>query len=524
MRIAAYDLGSNSFHMVVADVHTDGTFHIVVREKDMLRLGDVVSRHGMLTEESATRAEESMRRMRALANAVGADEHVACATSALREASNGPEVVSRLERASGVTVRVIDGRDEAKLIFNAIRASVAIDPAPALCLDLGGGSLEMAVGDHAGLQWCTSLRLGVARLSTQVTLSEKPTKAELQRLRGRILEAIASVRQSVEDLIPRLLIVTSGTFCDLVRATVIRRSGTEPVSLNNARVTLSELEGMHKRLISMNPAERALVPGIDAKRGDVMVFGSTMLLTAMDVFGLDEVIAGEWALREGMVLDAIGHHDPADYSGDPEAVRRSSVLSLARRCHWNASHSRHVASLALSLFDQTQMVHRLGPADRELLEYSALLHDIGEHVSADAHHKHTSYLVQHGDLRGFTPDESNALAALSRYHRGSDPKQTHEPFNRLSPDLQARVTALAALLRIADGLDRGHAGAVSAVQATIEDRVVHLAINAAVMTGAQLEVWGSRRKRELFEKTFGHTLEIHELDPEHEHVDGPKPH
>src|SRR5204863_62630 len=142
---------------------------------------------------------------------------------------------------------------------------------------------------------------------------------------------------------------------------------------------------------------------------------------------------------------------------------------LARRCGSKEGHARHVAALAGDLFDQTLPLHRLSNEDRELLEYAALLHDIGQHVSSEGHHNHTAYLIQHGRLRGFDPEEVAALAALGRYHRNGEPKPSHEPFASLSPDRQERVTMLAALLRLADGLDRSHQGAVDGIDVEVSD-------------------------------------------------------
>src|SRR5690606_7645771 len=152
--------------------------------------------------------------------------------------------------------------------------------------------------------------------------------------------------------------------------------------------------------------------------------GSLFLTTAMELFGFEEMTISEWALREGIVLDVIGRHDPADWTDDPRAIRRASVHGLARRCQWPEEHSRHVARLALELFDATRELHGLTDDDREMLEFGALLHDIGEHVASQGHHKHGAYLVQHGQLRGFTPEDVQLLAALARWHRRGEPKAT----------------------------------------------------------------------------------------------------
>ncbi len=196
MRIAAVDLGSNSFHLVVAEVRPDGTFEPLVREKEMLRLGDVVSREGLVTPEATDAAVKTMRRFRMLAEAAGATEILARATSALRSASNGAAVLDRIEAEAGVSADVIDGLEEARLIFTAIRTAVLIDPGPALCFDLGGGSVEIMVGDSTGLQWSASERLGVARLSAQFVNSDPISKGDRRRLREHLVDVLGPPRST----------------------------------------------------------------------------------------------------------------------------------------------------------------------------------------------------------------------------------------------------------------------------------------------------------------------------------------
>src|SRR5215475_478330 len=190
MRIGALDLGSNSFHLLVADVHPDGSFEAVTREKEMLRLGDDVARNGRISPAAADRAVASVRRLRQLADASGAHEVIAKATSAIRTAANGSELVDRIEAETGVEVEVISGTEEARLIFAAVRASVVLDPSPALCIDLGGGSVEIMIGDAAGLRWATSLPLGVGRLTAECVRDDPPSKSDRRRLDERIRPAL----------------------------------------------------------------------------------------------------------------------------------------------------------------------------------------------------------------------------------------------------------------------------------------------------------------------------------------------
>jgi exopolyphosphatase/guanosine-5'-triphosphate,3'-diphosphate pyrophosphatase len=506
MRIAAFDLGSNSFHLLVVDAHADGTFVPLIREKEMLRLGDAVGREGRIPPALADRAVATVDRFRKLAAGAGTEEIHAMATAALREAENGGEVVDRMATEAGVKVRVISGQEEARLIFEAVRASVVIDPGPALGLDLGGGSLEITVGDRSGLRWATSVRLGVARLSAELVTGDPLTADDVRRVEKRVTSVLAPLADDVARFEPAMAVGSSGTFCDLARMVAARRTGSVPRAINQFAFTRDELLPIHEELLKMRSSERAGLPGLEAKRADIIPTGSILLLTAMELFGFDRLTVSEWALREGIVLDAIPRHEAADWSDDPRAIRSSSVLQLARRCNWDEGHARQTARLSLDLFDATSPLHGLAPKDRDLLEHAALLHDIGEHVSTASHHKHSAYLIQHGRLRGFTPEEVDFLAALARAHRGGTPKPSHEPFGSLDRDARDRVSRLAALLRVADGLDRGRAATVRGIDVVVEQSRVRLVAKAE--SDIAVELWGARRKRELFERLFDRRLDV----------------
>jgi exopolyphosphatase/guanosine-5'-triphosphate,3'-diphosphate pyrophosphatase len=505
MRVAAMDLGTNSFHLLVADVHPDGHLEPLVREKEMLRLGDVVSRHGAIPTMSADQAVATVRRFRLLAEAAGATEIHARATSAIRRAENSTDVVDRIETETGVPVEVIGGQEEARLIFGAIRASVVLDPAPAVCLDLGGGSLEVMVGDAGKLDYATSVPLGVARLTAEYVHSDPISKSDRRALRDRIVEVLEPVAVEVERFEPKMAVGSSGTLEGLAEMVAGRRDEDAPSSLNQLTISRREVTALHKDIIAAKAAERLRMPGLDARRVDLVIAGSTVLVTAMELFDLDELTISEWALREGIVLDAVAAHGTNDWSDDPHAIRGDAVLNLARRCNWPEPHARQVASLSLALFDATQMLHSLGDDDRELLEFAAQLHDIGEHVSSAGHHRHGSYLVRNGQLRGFAPDEVELLAAIVRWHRRGDPRVSDE-FPLLDADAVERARVLAAILRVADGLDRSRNQVVYGLDATVTPSLVLIRLRA--VGDIELEVWGARRKRALLEKVLDREIEF----------------
>lgn len=500
VRVAAMDLGSNSFHLIVADVQPGG-FEPVVTEKEMLRLGDLVARHGRIPDAAADAAVAVVRRFRQLAESADANEVVACATSALRRAANGGDVVDRIEAEAGVVVEVISGLREAELIFRAIRAGVLLEPAPALGFDVGGGSVEITLGDARGLWYAASENLGVGTLTAQFVESDPLSKRDRRRLRAHIVDTLGPIADVVRPYRPRLVVGSSGTLEDIARMAALRAKRELPRSLNQFTFTRSEFARVHDAVLAATAAERLRFDGLETRRVDLIPAGVVFLATAMDLFEFEEMTISEWALREGILLEAIDRHDPADWSADPRAIRRASVLALARRCNWHEAHARHVAALALSIFDQTRDLHRLGPVDRELLEYACLLHDIGEHVASQGHHRHGAYLVEHGQLRGFDPAEVQLLTALVRWHRRGNPDVEAYPLADLS-----RVQRLSSLIRLADGLDRGRSGAVEAVDVRVGPSLVLLRLRTR--GDAELEIWGARRKRELFERTFDRDLEI----------------
>jgi exopolyphosphatase/guanosine-5'-triphosphate,3'-diphosphate pyrophosphatase len=180
------------------------------------------------------------------------------------------------------------------------------------------------------------------------------------------------------------------------------------------------------------------------------------------------------------------------------------VLDLARRCDWHQSHSEHVARLCLELFDALRPMHGLGTEQRELIEYGALLHDIGWHIARERHHKHSQYLILHGDLKNFTREEIRIIANIARYHRKANPKSSHKGFARLSAQGRRVVRIGAALLRIADGLDRSHSGAVSGLSCRITRKRVEITLKSR--GDAELELWAARSKRDFFDEVFSRSL------------------
>jgi exopolyphosphatase/guanosine-5'-triphosphate,3'-diphosphate pyrophosphatase len=511
VRISSLDLGSNSFHLIVVEARLDGSFAPLVTEKAMLRLGDRVARHGDIGEEATREALTVLSRFRAISDAHRADEIVAVGTSALREATDGVEFIERVRAVTGIDVQLIDGVEEAKLIFLAVRASVLIDRPPAIAADLGGGSLEIIVGDQGGLSFAASARLGVGRLTAELVTSDPPSAADRRRLTERISGELAPVLAEVREFKPQMLIGSSGTFVCLARMAAFGQGRGVVDSMNQLTVCRADLLRVREQINALPVVERAKLPGCDQRRAELLPAGIAVLDHLMAETGVDELTVSEWALREGMVIRAIGAHDRADLAEDPRAIRRASILSLCRRSNWRQPHARQVALLATKLFDATAPLHELAAGDRELLELGALAHDIGEHVSRNDHDRHTSYLIENGGLRGFSPEEIRILSALGRFHiRGNPRPGGSEAYASLDDAARRRAVRLTALLRLADALDATHSGVVSSLTAT-PDGAGHWRVVIAAKGDAELEQWTFRRKKDLFERTFEVTCDVEEV-------------
>jgi exopolyphosphatase/guanosine-5'-triphosphate,3'-diphosphate pyrophosphatase len=232
-----------------------------------------------------------------------------------------------------------------------------------------------------------------------------------------------------------------------------------------------------------------------------------LLDTILEGLGADELTLCDLALREGLVLDYVHRHRRAIVQVDqiPD-VRRRSTIELAERCNYSAEHARQVARLALALFDQTQHVHELGDREREWLEYAAIMHDLGVHISYPRHHHHSYYLIKNGDLRGFDPDETEVIGLLARYHRRGEPKRSDEDFARLPAKLRRAVRKLAPMLRLAESLDRSHAQVVSSL--TLRDRGRDYLLRLRSGGDAELEVWAANANLEPFESLVGKPVRV----------------
>lgn len=498
LRLASIDVGSNSIHMVVAQADADGGITTLWRMKEPVGLGRLSFPSHRLSAESMDRALSVLARFKESAQQRQAEKIVAVATSAIREAQNGGDLIERIRRELGLYVRVVSAREEARLIYLAVRHALKMRGQSHLIVDIGGGSVEFIVGDDKHVNLLESRKLGAARMTAQFVRSDPISQDDLRLLRRHYEKELGVLCQQIRGVHPLKSIGTSGTLENLATlcGSEADGNGHGPQIIERA-----QMEKLLAQLLESRSRERAQMRGLDDQRKDQIVAGAVLVSELFDRLNLKRMEICPFALREGILLDYLSRHLP-DLAIRRELPdpRRRSVIDLARRCNWNKTHSQQVAGICLKLFDELRPLHHMGAAERELIEYGALLHDIGWHIGRDGHHKHSMYLILNGDLKNFSADEIRTIASIARYHRRATPRNKHDNYRSLPPRFRRIVDVGAALLRLSDGLDRSHCSAIVDLRCRVGNRIVKCVLTAK--SDAELEIWGARRKMGWFEKVF----------------------
>ncbi len=503
-RIAAIDVGSNSIRQIIADVRADGTIEVVDEMKAHPRLGRGLEASRALSPESMELAVDALTRMATLAKQFGADRVEAVATSAVRDAENAEFFLARVKQATGLKLRVLNGEDEARLSFRSALAHFDLGAGRAVIMDIGGGSLELALSAEGVVDRLASLPLGAIRL-TERFLAQDPKPKALSKLRKFVRKSLKPVISS-RDWRGARVIGSGGTFTNLAGVHLTRQGIFSAKSVHGTVIAREDVEHILDSLAAMSDEERRNTPGLNADRADIIIAGVAVVAEVLARAEARELMVSRYGIREGLLLEAAR---VAPVVADPGEARERSVNDLAERCHFEKKHATAVQGLALKLFDAMADRLELDLSDRRVLENAAMLHDIGYHINYDRHHKHSYHLILHADLLGITPEEQVLIANVARYHRGSEPKKAQRNYGELDKALRTRVKKLAAILRVADGFDRGHVGAVASLKVRWLDRAVRIApVPSREDAPLRLEMWGAHRKSELLARVAKRPVEI----------------
>jgi exopolyphosphatase/guanosine-5'-triphosphate,3'-diphosphate pyrophosphatase len=500
--VSFMDIGTNSVRLLIVRITTNHSYATLTQQKEVIRLGENEFADQYLQPGAMDRAILVCSKFAELSRSYGAKEILAVATSAVRDAKNQRDFSRRLQQEAGLELHVISGREEARLIYLGIASAVHLGDKQAAFIDIGGGSTEIIAGGQKQYQFLGSLNLGAVRLSTLFFLPNEtdPVAPERYALLQRYIRN-ASVRtlQQMQKYHFDLAFGSSGTVENLTD--IAARVLHDRVRQRDDVLTHADLLRVIEMLCTCTLEERRRLPGINPERADIIIAGAAILDTLMQDLKIEQVrVLSEHGLREGMLVDYLSRGEHAElFRGF--SVRERSVLQLGRACGFDETHARHIAHLALGMFDSAKKagLHTLGDRDRELLEYSALLHDIGAFLSYNNHHLHTHYLIRNAELLGFDQAEIARIALVALFHRKAKPSQKNEEYAALDKPTRRSVRVMSALLRVAEGLDRSHNGIITHAKLRAVDKTTSR-LDLQATGDCQLELWGVEDRIGTLEK------------------------
>jgi exopolyphosphatase/guanosine-5'-triphosphate,3'-diphosphate pyrophosphatase len=498
-RVAVADMGSNSWRLVVFGYEPGTPWWSLVDEiREAVRVGAGMGDEGVLRPDRIDRALHTAAVFASFCRASGIDQVEAVATSAIRDATNGDELLEAIRDKTGLEPRVITGAEEARYDWLAIANSTTIEDG--FGLDIGGGSIQTLRLEKRRLAQAESLRLGSVRVSEEFLPGEKASSKAVKALRKRVAGELDALGWWEDG---GRLVGVGGTIRNLAAA-AMKRGGLPALDVQGFELTRDALEDIIEWLADRPASKRGDMPGIKPDRGDVILGGALVLAAALDSGGFDVIEVTEAGLREGVFFERLlGERELF------EDVRRESVLNLGHRFTAEPGHVERVGELSLAMFDGLAEagLHQLGAEDRELLWAACVLHDIGTAIDYDDHHRHSQYLILNAGLPGFTPRELVMVGLIARYHRKGDP-DTSELGPLEEKGDRERLQLLCAIIRLAEQLERSRDGAIRRVRVATHDGTVALDAEVDPARDPSVPIWAARREAGLLADALGREVEI----------------
>ncbi len=500
-RLAAIDIGSNSIRLVVAEAQAGGRYRILDEERETPRLGRSLAVDGRLDDQSIEDSLSALRRFKSIVAGLGVESVRAIATCAVREATNGPDFCRRIKEELDLDVEVIDADMEAHLAFQSVRRRIDLAGKNTVLADIGGGSTEIVVASGELIEAIYGTKLGAVRLAGKFG-DDLSIDANLAKLKRAIDAELRTATDKPASPL-HLLIGSGGTFTSLASMIMASR-GLSRLPAAGCRATRADVCHLIDRLRKMTPDERRQTPGLNADRVDIIIPGLAVIDALMRRFRVNMLQVHVYGVRDGLLLTMIdglqGSTNVCSPSQDEQIDR------FTEACGVDLAHARHVAKLAGEIYAGLCELYELPAGDRRLLEAAARMQDVGYLISYEGHHKHSYHLILHSRLQAFLPEELETIANVARYHRGPQPKNKHDNYGGLEDADQMRVCQMAAVLRVAGGLDRSHNQIIRNVQIVGTPGQVVLTVNADEYP--EVDLWACRRRARMFEKVFDAELTV----------------
>ena len=436
--LAAVDLGSNSFHMVVAR-HSHGQLVFLDRLREMVRLAAGLGDSGRLDDAATERALRCLERFGQRLRAMHADSVRVVGTNALRRAKRKRWFLERARAALGHPIEIISGLEEARLIYSGVIHTSPSSPDKRLVIDIGGGSTEVVIGEGFNPLLLESLSVGCVGLTTISFADGKISETSFERARTSVRLELEPILQSYRKLGWLQAFGSSGTV--RVIADVVRR-----LNPDSPRITLDNLRSLADRVIAAGHVDDLDLQDVDAERAPVFPAGLAILLEIVENLGIDRVRVAEGAMREGLLYDLMGRFTDED-------ARVRSVRAMEQRYHVDSLQADRVEATAVALLEQVEYDWGLeDPLAESVLRWAARLHESGLDIAHSKYHRHSAYLLQYDDMPGFPKEEQLLLSALVGGHRR---QLSLEALEELLPPWDRHAEYLIVLLRLAVLLHRG---------------------------------------------------------------------
>ncbi len=495
LRLACVDTGSNGIRFMAVEFTTPEAYTVLHSERVPIRLGHQVFLTGRLAPETMDATVKAFHSFREHIERFEIEHYRAVATSAVREARNGPLLVERIERETGIRLKAITGSEEARLVHLAVGARIDLEGGRWLLVDLGGGSVELSLVDDSGMLWSETRSMGSVRLLERLAEPGGEPGA-FRRLLSEYV-SVLNIPAPAQYWQPTGFIGCGGNI-EALAELAAPDGRTDGVS----RLPVSGLDSAIALLARLSYAERIEQLGLRHDRADVILPAAVVFRRLAELTGTREILVPHIGVKEGITLDLMADLN-SRATNDTRRDRQltQAAVSFGRRYMFDEAHGRHVARMAVSVFDQLQALHGQGSQARHLLKVAAILHDIGVFVAMRRHHKHTLYILGNSEIPGLSTREMAIVGNIARYHRKSHPKPHHRGYASLAPDDRVLVDHLGAILRLVDGLDRQRRQLIRAVTAKLDGR--NLRLSAECDGDVLLERWTVAQKKSLFEETFG---------------------
>ena len=499
------DVGSNAMRLQIAAVDHPQHYRVLEQDRQPVRLGREVFKTGKLNASTVEAALKVLQDFKGLADRYRVKAMKAVGTSALREASDGRLFIKKAQKI-GIPLEIISEEEEARLISLGIMTGLRFHLPLGLFLDIGGGSVELAVANTTNIFCLFSLPLGAVRLTEEFIGTDPPRNKEVKNLRQYVQEKLRPVVRRIAKEKFTMAFGSGGTITALAETDTRVAGDTKAGSLSILR--RSRLKALLEVLIGLPVTERTSMISGDPKRADIIIAGGLVLHEIMSAIGLDYLFVTRRGLRDGLMVDLLQHYYSASETWHPNADRAESLDQVCQKYLYDAPHAQHVSQLALNLFYQLHDLHQLPEKYAGILHAAATLHDIGLFVAHPKHHKHSYYLIKSSGMNSFSKLDLDLIANIARYHRKAHPSQKHLPFSQLTPANQQVVRKLSAMLRVVDALDFKHDQTVKAVNCAMS-KTKSLTITGSAAGNLKDQIEWALKKGELMQEVFNVNLSIH---------------